>query len=139
MLGNLSGFKEQRRRFGFSFFFFFFFLESFAPLRLISLFIVSFFVSFCSLMCIFLLMFRTVGVRMSLNKWWKQLRVTSVAVVVSVTHMFPTTRVFWNQIFKDMPRTFLGWESVKIVFYLFILLWFLHLAEYTRQALLLSH
>ena len=67
MLGNLSGFKEQRRRVGF-FFFFFFFLESFAPLRLISLFIVSFFVSFCSLMCIFLLMFRTVGVRMSLNK-----------------------------------------------------------------------
>ena len=44
-----------------------------------------------------------------------------------------------SQIFKDMPRTFLGWESVKIVFYLFILLWFLHLAEYTRQALLLSH
>ena len=70
MLGNLSGFKEQRRRFGFFFFFFFFFffLESFAPLRLISLFIVSFFVSFCSLKCIFLLMFRTVGVRMSLNK-----------------------------------------------------------------------
>ena len=89
MLGNLSGFKEQRPRFRF-------FLVKLYTIKLNIFLYCYLFVSFRSLICIFLLIFSTVSERTFLNKYWKQLRVTSFTVVISVTHMFPLTLVSWN-------------------------------------------
>ena len=61
-------FKKQRRRF---------LPEELRTVKL-NIFLHCEFICQCSLICIFLFMFSTVGVWMFLSKWWTKLRVTSV-------------------------------------------------------------